>query len=277
MNKLKIRKTAVAGLFYNREKQDLENQIDNLLENAENLEITNVGGAILPHAGYLYSGSVSAEVYNIIQNEKPQTIVIFGPSHHKYFEGLAISDHDEFKTPIGNVGVNLKLANLLAENNNLIEVTDKLDINEHSIEVQLPFIKKVCPTAKIIPVLVGNLSEVDFESIVNTFTETLSTYSNILFLASTDLSHFHKYDEANLMDEKFIFHLENGDITALVEDLSNNKIEACGAICVLLVEKILQKRGQFKYKNISYKNSGDILPEHKERVVGYASGVFVEV
>ena len=275
MKKIKARKTAVSGMFYEREKPALEAQLDNFLtiDYSSEVDDSNIVGAVVPHAGYLYSGNVAAYAYKAIQKAKPQLVVVFGPSHNKYFKGIAISDNEAFKTPLGNVDVNLPVAQKLVINP-LIQLTDKLDINEHSIEVQIPFIKKVCPSAKIIPALVGEISLEELDSIAATFVDVLSSYSKVVFVASSDLSHFHEYEKATSMDKALIELLEENSIDKIITSISSKEIEACGIVPILLVQKILSLGGNIAYENLHYENSGDVLPENRDRVVGYTAGIF---
>jgi len=277
MNKVKIRKTAVSGMFYEREEKKLDEQVSELLNVDINLEDSKIKGIIVPHAGYPYSGNIAGYAYKTLKNMliKPQLFVIFGPSHHKYFKGITISDNEEFKTPIGNVKVNIELSKKLAKNK-FINMSDKLDINEHSIEVQIPFIKKITPKVKIIPALVGEITVDDFDSIAKTFVDVFSSYSNVIFVASSDLSHFHDYETATKMDKKLIELLESNSITEIIDKVSKGEVEACGIIPILLISKILNLTKKVNYKNIIYQNSGDILPNDKKHVVGYTSGIFLE-
>ena len=206
-------------------------------------------GLIVPHAGYEFSGEIAGKAYSLLNGKKIDKIAILAPSHYVGFSGVVSCN--SLSTPLGNVRI-LK---------NDFPKSDSILRKEHSLDVQLPFIQKLLPQAKILPLVVGELTNIQAEELA----KKLST-QDLFFIISSDLSHFNKYEKAKELDM---------DTIELIEDLdleNFNQIDACGKFPLLVLFYLCKLKG-WKPKLLEYKNSGDVTG-NMSSVVGYASFMF---
>ena len=255
-----VRVPAVAGTWYPGEKEELSNLVTNYLSKANYIEVNGeIKALIVPHAGYIYSGQIAA--FGFKQLKKYKTVIVLGISHHYPLEKASILNVDYYKTPLGNIKISDKAKKLLKED--IITTVPKAHAKEHSIEIELPFLQKVLGDFELIPVLVG---DTDLDKLAEILIENID--DETLMVASSDLSHYHSYDEAVSLDNQCINAISKMDINKTAE------CEACGLKPILTLMKIAEKLG---WKNIPiiYANSGDVTGD-KTRVVGYASILFYE-
>ncbi len=254
-----IRKPAVAGAFYPSDKESLNQMIDDFLHDCKKPKIKGkVKALIVPHAGYVYSGIVAAAGYNLIKGANIKKVLLIGPSHYVPFEGSAIPESNIWRTPLGEVNVK-KLST-----GGLIKQFEEPFIQEHSLEVQVPFLQKVIPDFELYPLCLG---EVNSEALANQL-EDFALRDDVIIVVSSDLSHFYTYEEAKELDQKANIYFPRLDI----EDAK--KVEACGIkgiLTLLYLAETLHLKGHF----IDYKNSGDTAGD-KSRVVGYGCYVFTK-
>ena len=258
------RDPAVAGLFYAAQAKELSANVDKYLQAGQfeqyNSYLPKI--IIVPHAGYVYSGSTAAKAYALLQKNARtiKNILLVGPSHTYGGKGVYLSSADYFSTPLGNVAVNKKMVYQLAEENKLFTINNRAHRKEHSIEVQLPFIQKVLPQAKIIPMLYG---EVDPEILAEGLERALSQQGTLLVI-SADLSHYHKYEEARHIDETTASKI------AKKQEIENH--ESCGATGINAALLLAQKENYYP-QMLELVNSGDVSGD-KNRVVGYGAWSF---
>ena len=264
-----VREPAVAGLFYPAEPEILRKEVQHLLHEAT--ASTAKGKAIalvLPHAGYMYSGFTASIGYKLLSKKTFDTIVIVSPSHREYFNGISVYDGTAFKTPLGNLPIDQELADALVDDNIIIRSEDG-HRKEHAIEVHLPFLQTLFDTVKILPIVMGDQRRTLCFYLGDKLAEVLQR-KNVLLLASTDLSHYHTYEEANLLDKIVLTDIASFDIEKLMDDLETQRIEMCGGgptVAVLRAAKLL---GATRTEILQHCNSGDVTGEH-DRVVGYLS------
>jgi len=258
---MSVRPPAVSGMFYPSGKQE----ISDFFAECENVSLVRhthsdaiPRALILPHAGYIYSGCAAYEGYQYWQaaTEKIKTVVVIGPAHRMAFEGIATVGTDFLETPLGLAEVDNDIRDHLVTEN-LIDVSDQAHAAEHSIEVHLPFIQSMLPNAKILPLLDGMVSAEKVKKII----ESLWNDSGVYFVISSDLSHFHSYDQAQAIDKQTADLIESGDWQAL------NGNRACGYIGIQGLLK-MQASHSLKLEQIKLINSGDTAGD-KQRVVGY--------
>ncbi len=254
-----MRSPAVAGLFYPSDPQGLLNMIDQFLRDSKSTEVDgSIKALIVPHAGYIYSGIVAAAGYKLVKNNPNITkVIILGPSHYVWFRGAASPGMDVWETPLG-------MFRVYDIQSNVIQPFPEAHRKEHSVEVQMPFLQVVLPKAEYYPIVVG---EVDPEVLAR----DLSTFidKSTLLIVSSDLSHYHPYEEAVRIDSN-----ANECIPKLDINCVKDKVEACGKTGILTLMNIARERG-WKGKLIDYKNSGDTAGD-KDSVVGYGAYVFFE-
>lgn len=255
-----VRKCAVCGSFYPKQKEVLESLLFELFKNTQKI-VYNVRALIVPHAGYIYSGKVAAWGFKQLENEDIKKIIIIAPSHHSLFYGVSIPNYTHYETPLGLVKVS-KDSSLLRK---IFGFNLKAHLKEHAIEVELPFLQYVLKSdIEIIPVLV---SQANYKKVANELEKLID--EKTLIIVSSDLSHYHDYYTALNLDSGCINQI-------LLLNISGVKdCEACGKIPILILLEIAKKRN-WKPFLIKYANSGDVTKNY-QRVVGYVSIAFYEI
>lgn len=275
------RKAAVAGAFYPGSKTELEQYVDALLRQADPPKITgSVRAIIVPHAGYVYSGPVAAYAYKTIAGQDIRTVILMCNSHRSYLNGIAVYKSGSFQTPLGLVPIDEeKVAKLLAASP---KIMDRPDIHEedHVLEVQLPFLQRTLKDFKIIPLLFGS----DSAELSGILADALKniTDDQTLIVASTDMSHYPPYENANIADRETINAILTGKAGNLDKTLSllegNGVPQAetflCGVSGVKTAMMVAEAEGATEIKLLKYANSGDTAGD-KRRVVGYSAIAFV--
>ncbi|MCL4378853.1 MAG: AmmeMemoRadiSam system protein B [Actinobacteria bacterium] len=270
----KIRDSIVAGSFYPNDPYTLKMQLEDYFNNAKFLDINNIKALICPHAGYIYSGQVAAYSYKQINNKKYDTIIIISPSHSEYFDYVSVFDGDAYRTPLGRVNVDKKRSKMLVESSPNIRFSDLGHNNEHSIEVQLPFLQYLFDEFEFIPAVIGAQNSNNIHSIGNAIGKIFKG-ENILIVASTDLSHYHPYAEAIVLDSEAEKLVEKFDIENLELQFLKENIEMCGGGPVAAAMIAAKNLGANKAVILKYLNSGDITGDRKA-VVGYLAAALYE-
>ncbi len=255
-----VRKSAVANFFYPGNASELENSVKNFLANGKDISVPgDIRGIIAPHAGYIYSGIVAGACYKQFEKleNKKWKIIMLGPSHRYPLRGASVCAYDYLETPLGEIKVS-DIAKEMAEKIGFIPQADE---QEHSLEVQFPFLQMVFKNKdfEVIPIVLGHVD-------VRQLADFLKGYidENTLFVISTDLSHFFPYDKAVSVDS-----ICNKAIPALDVDTMAREGDACGIVGVL-TSMLLAKDLGWKSTFLDYKNSGDTAGP-KDRVVGYGA------
>jgi hypothetical protein len=248
-----VRSPAVAGQFYPAQPARLERMIVELL-GAVSPESVPAAGYVVPHAGYIYSGSTAAHAYAALALDPPARILLLGPTHRVYLEGLALSGADGFETPLGVVGTDPELVAALQESPSVC-VRPDVHAEEHSLEVQLPFLQVVAPGVPVVPVAVGAADATDVIEIALGVPGTL-------LVVSTDLSHYHPYADAAVLDADTIER-----IIALDRTIPPDR--ACGAY-PLNGALVAAQRHSWTPELLSACSSGDTAGT-RDGVVGYAA------
>lgn len=270
----KIRKSQVAGAFYSAIKDTLERDIAVFLENAHAVEIVSkVYGLVAPHAGYMYSGGVAANAYRQVLDRDIDVVAVIAPSHRVYFENISVYNGAAYDTPIGPVSVNQDLVGeLVARDPAIIASELGHEIDEHALEVHLPFLQQVLFDFTLIPIVMGDQNMQNVEILANALAEVLKD-KKALIVASSDLSHFHHYNRAKLLDNVVVENINKFDHGKLSQDLASGRCEMCGGGPVIAAMKACKKLGANKSKVLLYRNSGDVSGD-KESVVGYLAAMF---
>ena len=259
----KVRPAAVAGLFYPGNPAELDSTLAALLAGAEPA-VRAPNALIVPHAGYVYSGAVAGRAYRAL---KPvarlvRRVVLIGPSHREWFRGLAVPHAQAFATPLGLARIDAA-AVATAAGLPWVGVSDAPHAREHSLEVQVPFLQRLLPQAEIVPIVVGEAAPAEVEAVI----DALWGGPETLIVVSSDLSHYHRYDEARKLD------------TATAEAILDARAEltgedACGCIAVNGLLRVARRRG-LRIELIDLRNSGDTAGD-RERVVGYGAFGFFD-
>ena len=269
------REPAVSGMFYPDNPTKLQNDIESYLRNTivSDLE-EDVVGMISPHAGYMYSGQVAAYGYRTIEKKQYDTVILIGPSHRTYFNGVALWDRGTFETPLGAVNIDEEIAREIININGIVKPNTDTHRGEHSLEVQLPFLQSVLDGFKIIPLIMGIQTSSACQELVQSISHVFqASKKKFLIVGSTDLSHYYPYADAKKLDGVIIGHLGAFNIPGMIEDIETGKTEACGAGPVIATMMLSEKLGADHCRVLKYANSGDVSGD-KSGVVGYVSAVF---
>jgi len=264
-----IKEPSVAGKFYPSDKKELKEAVGSFLSKVQKGKRDGRLIAIIsPHAGYRYSGQVAAYGYQEIKDSGIQKVILIGSSHHAGFKGASVYTKGSFRTPIGDIKINEKLAESLLNGNADVMFNPGAFEKEHSIEVQLPFLQTVLKDFTIIPILVGSPTKHTYEHLISRLTEILD--EKTLIIASTDLSHYHDYHKAIEMDSRMISAIERLSVIDAGQLLKDGTAEMCGAFPVIIAMEIARRQGANLGVLFKYANSGDVS-DGKDHVVGYAS------
>ena len=278
-NKNRIRYPAVADQFYKSNPAALKQEVEQYISKAEYFPEYEPIAIVAPHAGYVFSGWIAGYSYRQVMGKKYEAVVVISPSHVEYFPFSSVMTEGFYQTPLGNIQIHTQLAQQICEKSDLVQSSDKghftsgVGRSEHALEVQLPFLQVALGDFKLIPIVMGDQSWELCKELGRVLGETLKG-KNALIVASTDLSHFHQYQEANRMDSILIELLEEFEPEKACQQLNERKVvEACGGgpvVASMIAGKMLGAEG---LKALKHANSGDVPYGSKDSVVGYLSAV----
>lgn len=259
-----IRNPAVAGMFYPADSKELENTIRNFLADAK-ADQPVPKAIIAPHAGYVYSGQTAANAYACLTQAATsiKRIILLGPSHRYPFQGIAVPQADYFTTPLGQIKIDHEIIAKISPQFQ-ITVSDEAHAQEHSLEVQLPFLQILLKNFSLVPLVVG-MSDSDQVAKV---LELLWGGKETLIIISSDLSHYHDYATAQQMDKQAAQAILDLNPNALKEEYACGRIPIKGLLHVATEKKL-------KVSLIDLCNSGDTAGS-KNHVVGYGAFHFYE-
>jgi AmmeMemoRadiSam system protein B len=259
------RAPAVAGFFYPEDRAELESALASYLAavSAPPSGAPAPKALIVPHAGFVYSGPVAASGYARIAGQRHaiQRVVLLGPSHRIPLHGLAASSADAFETPLGPVPLDREAIDQILDFPQ-VQVFDAAHREEHSLEVQLPFLQYVLEDFSLVPLSVGEAEPEEVGEVI----ERLWGGPETLFVVSSDLSHYYDYETARRLDTATSRAIEALDAGALGRESACGRAPARGLL-------VAAKRHKLSVETIDLRNSGDTAGD-KARVVGYGSYVF---
>ena len=271
-----VKQANVAGQFYPADRQTVLRMISSFVDSArlpDGLEMGSVRVLIAPHAGYIFSGPVAGYTYALLSRlDRIKTVIILAPSHYFYFNGIALLDVSQYETPLGPVVVDQELTDKLVEELDIAFADNRVFEREHSVEVQLPFIKYVRPDCRIVAALFGKVSFEDIKEAAAQLFSVIKDRDDVVLLVSTDMSHYYSYDKAVKMDGKAISALRKLDADVFYLGVLNKDFEFCGWEPLLFSLVFVSHYGEREFKLLKYANSGDTQGD-KSRVVGYSAGV----
>jgi hypothetical protein len=218
---------------------------------------------IVPHAGYIYSGPIAASAYALLAplRERIKRVVLLGPCHRVPLRGLAATSADFFETPLGSIAIDHKALDQILSLPQ-VQLFDSTHAQEHSIEVQLPFLQEVLADFTLVPLVVGDAEAEDVDEVL----ELLWGGDETLIVISSDLSHYHDYNSARILDSRTSQAIEQLDGTSIQYG------DACGRNPVIGLLLAARKR-HLKVTTLDLRNSGDTAGD-RSRVVGYGAWAF---
>lgn len=273
-----MRKSVFDGSFYPARKAELENVMNSYMDKADPKGISNAFSYVSPHAGYAYSGSTAAFTYKAIRERKDldkiDTMVIVGPNHTGLGKPIAVS-MDDWRTPMGKFMNDKKLSKTIANSSKYIDVDELAHKNEHSIEVQLPFLQAVAPGKKAVFICMGDQSIGASKSVSKAIIESAEKLErNVVVVASSDLNHYESAQMAKAKDSKLLDALKDLDpesFNKLVYELNDS---ACGFGPITVAMLFAMHNGAKHGVVLRYCNSGDTNADYFS-VVAYSSIAFV--
>lgn len=256
---MSTRQAAVAGTFYDADADRLRQHIKQLMSVDTTLPETPPRVLIVPHAGYIYSGSTAARAYRCLMSDPDRInrVLLLGPAHRVYLSGMAIPSVERFATPLGEILLDREALDRIVDLPG-VQISDEAHREEHSLEVQLPFLQTVLNEFTLVPVVVGGAAPAQVAGVIDALAEDPHT----LVVISSDLSHFLSYRDARKIDAATCEHIIEKSTT-----LSGD--EACGARAINGLMASARARS-LEVSLLHACNSGDTAGT-PDRVVGYAA------
>jgi predicted class III extradiol MEMO1 family dioxygenase len=289
-----LRRAAVAGRWYPAEPARLAADVDHYLATAPVDAMPDVRALVAPHAGLMYSGPVAAFAYRAARQTRYTTVVLIGPSHFVPFRGVSVWPRGAWQTPFGHVGVDEPLATAIASAAP-IEVIERPDAHgrEHSLEMQLPFVAHLWPTAQIVPLVMGHQTRATAFAVGEAIAAAVASRrasvtghasapkldsepaesdrprpGDVLLVASSDLSHYEDANTAAALDDVVIRHVAAMDPEGLMTALEREPRHACGGGPIVAVLQAAGLLAAAHARPLHYADSGDVSGD-KSSVVGY--------
>jgi len=266
-----IREPAVSGQFYPSSPEELKSIIRGMID--EKAAKEDVIGYYAPHAGYIYSGPVVGATISRINLK--DTFVIMGPSHTGMGAPFSIMTEGKWRTPLGDVEIDTELAKAILANSSYLKVDELAHAQEHSIEVQLPFIQYLRPDIKLVPITISHANAATYRSIGRAIAKAIKdSGKEVVIVASGDMNHYESQKITQTKDRQAIESILKMEAGELLERVRDFKISMCGygtAACLIYAAKEL---GNAKAELVKYQTSGDITGDYSA-VVGYA-GILIK-
>jgi AmmeMemoRadiSam system protein B len=268
----------VAGTFYPADAAELAATVKGFLEDARASErAEDVVAIITPHAGYPYSGAVAATAFRQLEGRHPATVVLLGPSHYCASPSIAAGTYDGYETPLGVARVDGEFVAAVAERCADVTYTNVPFAREHCLEVQLPFVQTLFPEARVAPFIFCRQDPAATATFGGALDEVAqASGGDVVVVATCDLSHYHPYDEAVVLDRAFVRTLESFDEGAVFagEETGEFEIDAPGVVAATL--RYAKARGATKAVALECKNSGDVTGDASGGVVGYIAAAVMK-
>jgi hypothetical protein len=268
-----IRLPAVAGRFYPNDPGRLRSAVDSFLENGAEGEKIRVRACLVPHAGYMYSGSVAGEVYRRI--EIPPRVILVGPRHFPRGAPLAILSEGAWLTPLGPASIDHLLAEAIVRAFPLLREDAVAHRAEHSLEVQLPFLQRLVPSITFVPIVIGPAQWEPLEALGHALASVIAREREpVLLIASSDMNHYENDAVTRVKDGKAIDQILALEPRKLFDTARDERISMCGCAAAVAVLIAARQLGASKAELVRYANSGEVNGDLQE-VVGYAGIVIV--
>lgn len=282
---MKVRKPYVAGYFYSKDREGLREELRKAflhrLGPGEVPEVTtsftgNIIGIVSPHAGYIYSAHVAANGYHALAKEgKPEVVFILGPNHQGTGDPIALSDYEIWETPLGEVRVDLEIANELVRRSEIVSFDNTAHLYEHSIEVQIPFLQFLYgDDFRIVPISML-LQEPESSKILGEAISSIIRDKNLkaYVVASSDFTHYEEAMKAESKDKPAIERIISMDLKGFYDEMFERGATICGPGPIMALMSVAKSLGFTKPRLLKYANSGDVTGDYSS-VVCYASIAF---
>ena len=267
---MSVREPAVAGQFYSGGKKRLEADIEQLVDSSADRK--KVLGAVSPHAGYMYSGSVAGCTLSRI--EPADCYIIIGPNHTGLGAPYSVFSEGVWKTPLGSVEVDSELAKRIVDSSRHLQSDTMAHLYEHSIEVQLPFLQYFNDHFKIVPIILQFGSGETLKEIGREISNVIKSLGrSVVIIASSDMTHHEPHQSAREKDRFAIDAMLDLDEDRLLREVREREISMCGIAPAVTMLSAVKELGAKKAELIKYQTSGDSSGDYSA-VVGYAGILF---
>jgi AmmeMemoRadiSam system protein B len=261
------RQAVVAGQFYAGNSRQLREDLADLIP--ETSVKRRVTGIIAPHAGYIYSGAIAGQVYAAI--EIPSTVLIIGPNHHGAGSAAALYPDGEWRTPLGSISISSRFNSLLQETVPFFQPDVLAHQQEHSLEVQVPFIQYLRPDAEICALCIGHGDFNSLRQIGAGIAAAIRAFGkNVLIVASSDMTHYESAQSAKRKDGLALEKVLNFDPEGLLQVCRQERITMCGVVPAAVMLVAAGEMGATQAELLAYGTSGDVTGDDRQ-VVGYAA------
>ena len=267
-----IRLPAVSGRFYPSDPAQLNQQIDSYLASGIHKSKIRAQACMVPHAGYKYSGHVAGAVYS--RMEIPGRVILVGPRHFPRGASFAILSDRDWNTPLGLAPVDRSLAEKIKRACPLLREDSVAHESEHSLEVQLPFLQRLAPSFKFVPIVIGSAQYADLEALGLALAEVVAAEPEpVLLIASSDMNHYESEEVTRVKDRKAIDRVLGLDPRGLFDTVRDEEISMCGYGAAVAMLTAVRRTGEAHAELVRYATSGEITRDFQE-VVGYAGMIF---
>jgi AmmeMemoRadiSam system protein B/AmmeMemoRadiSam system protein A len=275
-----VRPAAVAGSFYPADPKELAAMVDGFVAQANvSASKGRVIALVAPHAGYPFSGGVAGHSYALLKGRPTHRVVVIAPSHFEAFSVASVYDGDAYVTPLGKIPVDKEFAKKLAGRSPEIKLSSRghvpsRDGAEHALEVELPFLQRTLTDFQLVPVIMGEQSYRASRALGVALAELIRG-TDTLIVASSDLSHYHPYEQARTLDGKTLNAIGEWDYLTLSDNFQSRTWEACGGGPIVAAMIAAERLGATRAQVLKYANSGDVTGD-KSRVVGYGAVALIQ-
>jgi hypothetical protein len=267
-----IRIPVVAGQFYPALAENLRENIASLIDNK--VEKQDCIACILPHAGYVYSGRVAGET--ISQVKIKENIILLGPNHTGNGADFSIMTEGAWQTPLGKVEINSTLAQKILQSSKYLKADTLAHSQEHSLEVELPFLQYFKTDFKIVPIAFMSSNVESLKEIGKEIADVIiknGLKEKVLLIVSSDMTHYESQKIAQKKDQEAIQAILELNEDKLIEKVKEFNISMCGIYPAIVMLSAVKALGAKKTKLVKYQTSGDVTGD-KDSVVGYAGLIF---
>jgi AmmeMemoRadiSam system protein B len=265
------RPPAVAGAFYPGDPGEISRQLDAMLTNGK--ERQSWPAAMVPHAGWRFSGRVAGQVFQ--QLEFPETIIVFAPKHTRPGMDWAVAPHEVWQLPGQSINSDPDLAQRLSTAIDGLEMDAQAHVQEHAIEVQLPFLARLAPQSRVVGITIGGGTLSRCQAFARGLASVVEKMERPpLLVVSTDMNHYASDDENRRLDAIALDAVETLNPADVFNTVTKNEISMCGMRPTVIVMETLRQLGQLsKCRRVAYTTSAEASGD-KRQVVGYAGMLF---
>jgi AmmeMemoRadiSam system protein B len=271
-----VRRAAVAGTWYPGTAEALAAEIDHFGAGIKPVPVEGrLVALISPHAGLRYSGGVAAHAYALLKGRTDATVVLVGPSHRVAFDGFAVWAAGGFESPLGVAPIDEDLAAAFLAACPSAHAHPGPHTDEHSLEMQLPFLQEWVPGLRLLPILMADQGRGAATALASGLAAAIGRRDDVVLVASSDLSHYQPARIANRLDAAVVADVAAFDPDALMDRLERAPGHACGGGPMVAVMKAARSLGATRAHVLHYADSGDAGERNKDRVVGYLAAALI--